>query len=109
MMNTQEKKIRPWWEAGDNPVGWVFQRKDENRQLQILNEFNRGSKKGLRCTIAFAGDKELRPLLLGDLCRLQPRVASWGPAQDSHFWSVDNTTLNMSFILFPLRHRPVWH
>ena len=39
--------------------------------------------------IAFAGDKELRPLLLGDLCRLQPRVAPWGPAQDSHIWSVD--------------------
>ena len=40
--------------------------------------------------IAFAGDKELRSLVVGDLCRLQPRVASWGPAQDSHIWSVDN-------------------
>ena len=34
---------------------------------------------------AFAGDKELRPLLLGDLCRLEPRVASWGPAKDLLF------------------------
>ena len=95
MMNTQEKKIRPWWEAGDNPVGWVFQRKDENRQLQILPEFNGGSKNGLRCTIAFAGDQELRPLLLGDLCRLQPRVASWDPAQDSHFWSVGKPSFDI--------------
>ena len=58
--------------------------------------------------IAYAGDKELGSLLVGDLCRLQPRVASWGPAQDSHFWSVGNTTL-INFILFPLRHRPVRH
>ena len=57
--------------------------------------------------IAYAGDKELYSLLVGDLCRLQPRVAPWGPAQDSHFWSVCNTTL-INFILFPLRHRPVW-
>ena len=33
--------------ACDEPVGWLFQRKDENRQLQILLEFYRGSKKGL--------------------------------------------------------------
>ena len=93
MMNTQEKKIRPWWEAGDNPVGWVFQRKDENRQLQILPEFNRGSKNGLRCTISFAGDKELRRV--GGLCGLQPRVAPWGPAQDSHFWSVTKPSFDI--------------
>ena len=52
--------------------------------------------------IAFAGDKELRPLLLGDLCRLQPRVASWGPAQDSHFWSVGNIGVFYVFhLIFP--------
>ena len=81
--------------ACDEPVGWLFQRKDENHQLQILNEFNRGSKKGLRCTIASAGDKELCLHLLGDPCRLQPRVASWGPAQDSHFWSVGKPSFDI--------------
>ena len=45
--------------------------------------------------IAFAGDKELRSLLVGDLGRLQPRVAPWGPAQDSHIWSVDNFSFDI--------------
>ena len=45
--------------------------------------------------IAYAGDKELYSLLVGDLCRLQPRVAPWGPAQDSHFWSVGNPSFNI--------------
>ena len=33
--------------------------------------------------------------MLGDLCRLQPRVASWGPAQDSHVWWVDDPSFNI--------------
>ena len=51
--------------------------------------------------IAFAGDKELRSLLVGDLCRLQPRVASWGPAQDSHIWSVDKIDVIRLSLYFP--------
>ena len=37
---------------------------------------------------------------MGELCRLQPRVAPWGPAQDSHFWSVDNPSLNIVRLSF---------
>ena len=51
--------------------------------------------------IAFAGDKELRCFLVGDLCRLQPRVAPWGPAQDSHFWSVGNIDVGCLSSYFP--------
>ena len=51
--------------------------------------------------IAYAGDKELYSLLVGDLCRLQPRVASWGPAQDSHIWSVDYIDVGCLSLHFP--------
>ena len=47
------------------------------------------------CKIACAGHQELRSLLSGELSGLQPRVAAWGPAQDSHIWSVDDPIFNV--------------
>ena len=38
---------------------------------------------------------------MGDLCRLQPTVASWGPAQDSHIWSVDKIDVVRLSLHFP--------
>ena len=38
---------------------------------------------------------------MGEICGLQPRVAPWGPAQDSHIWSVGNIDIGCLSLYFP--------